>query len=115
MTPRDLQRFRQRLMEMQRRLTGDLTPIVDTVLADAKACGEHDATVSETVSKELALESAEETIHRQVIEAIKRLDDGGFGICQRCQTVIPRERLEAVPYAPYCLRCESTEELRARP
>jgi RNA polymerase-binding transcription factor DksA len=113
MTLRSLQRFRQRLMELERRLTGDLTPIVETVLANAKAYGEHDSTVSETVSKELALESAEETIHRQVIEAIKRLDEGGFGICQGCQSIIPKERLEAVPYSPYCLRCETVKELRS--
>lgn len=114
MTTRGLQRFRKRLMEMERRLSGVLTPIVETVLANAQACGEHDATVSETVSKQLALESAEETIHKQIIEAIKRLDEGSFGICQRCQMTIPHERSEAVPYAPYCLRCENTAELRAR-
>lgn len=43
---------------------------------------------------------------RQVREAIARLDEDVFGECQRCEEPIPAKRLNAVPWAEYCLRCQ---------
>ncbi|MEP2180849.1 MAG: TraR/DksA family transcriptional regulator, partial [Marinomonas sp.] len=37
--------------------------------------------------------------------ALKRIKDGSYGICQRCEESISEVRLEAVPYAPLCKRC----------
>lgn len=43
---------------------------------------------------------------RQVREAIDRVNDGSFGECRRCEEPIPAKRLNAVPWAEYCLRCQ---------
>lgn len=112
MTSHNIERFRRRLLGLQQRLADDINPIAATVLADARACGEHDAIVSETVSKELALEAAEERIQRQVIAALERLERGTFGICESCGGAIAPERLEAMPYAPLCVGCEYIHEGR---
>jgi RNA polymerase-binding transcription factor DksA len=37
--------------------------------------------------------------------ALDRLDAGTFGTCERCKKPIPRVRLEAVPYARWCISC----------
>jgi DnaK suppressor protein len=37
--------------------------------------------------------------------ALKRIKDGSYGICQKCEESISEARLEAVPYAPLCKRC----------
>jgi DnaK suppressor protein len=39
--------------------------------------------------------------------ALARLDAGRYGICEKCQHSIETRRINAVPYAKYCLRCAS--------
>lgn len=43
---------------------------------------------------------------RQVEEALDRLESGDFGICQACGEPIPAKRLQAVPWAKYCVPCQ---------
>lgn len=42
---------------------------------------------------------------RETRDALRRLDDGTYGICARCAAPIPYERLEAIPHARLCIRC----------
>src|SRR5204862_3647369 len=37
--------------------------------------------------------------------ALERLEDGSFGRCEECAGEIPAARLEALPYARYCVEC----------
>jgi RNA polymerase-binding transcription factor DksA len=38
--------------------------------------------------------------------ALRRLDDGTYGLCERCQNVIDAGRLEALPAARLCMSCQ---------
>jgi DnaK suppressor protein len=49
---------------------------------------------------------------RTVEEALDRIKNGTFGLCLRCDAEIPEKRLNAVPWAPHCIRCQ--EELDCR-
>ena len=42
----------------------------------------------------------------QIGAALKRIDDGEFGICLDCEEPISPKRLAAVPWAAYCLHCQ---------
>jgi DnaK suppressor protein len=42
--------------------------------------------------------------------AIDLIDEGGFGRCQSCGESIAEERLQAVPWALLCMRCQSADE-----
>ena len=46
--------------------------------------------------------------------ALQRIDEGTYGICQRCGKPINSERLEAFPYVAYCIECQTIVE-RQRP
>jgi len=46
----------------------------------------------------------------QVTVALKRLDEGLYGICARCGNNINPERLRAVPYATLCVTCQERLE-----
>lgn len=46
----------------------------------------------------------------QIEEAIRRLDEGSFGSCGHCGDSIGEERLEALPWARYCIDCQEREE-----
>ena len=43
---------------------------------------------------------------RDVRAALHRIEEGSFGICQKCDEEIHAKRLAAVPWAPYCIRCQ---------
>jgi len=42
----------------------------------------------------------------QVRAALKRLDDGKYGICARCGKNINPERLKVIPYTTFCVSCQ---------
>lgn len=46
--------------------------------------------------------------------AIRRIDDGSYGLCATCGKAIPRKRLEVLPFARRCLTCEGENERRAK-
>ena len=43
-------------------------------------------------------------------EALHRIETGGFGECVNCGEPVPEKRLEAVPWARYCLKCQDLQE-----
>ncbi|HHU36251.1 MAG TPA: TraR/DksA family transcriptional regulator [Treponema sp.] len=51
---------------------------------------------------------------RLIDSALTRIEQGKFGACMRCGKKIPKERLEAIPYALMCIECQSDEERRNR-
>ena len=46
--------------------------------------------------------------------ALTRIKQGKYGLCIKCGKKIPRERLEAIPYALMCVECKTIEERRSR-
>lgn len=46
--------------------------------------------------------------------ALARIQTGHYGACMRCGARLPAERLEALPYALFCVPCQSSEERRNR-
>ena len=47
---------------------------------------------------------------RQVEAARERLRDGSYGICQSCDESIAPKRLQAIPWAAYCVHCQAQAE-----
>jgi DnaK suppressor protein len=43
---------------------------------------------------------------RKVREALRRIDDGSFGVCLQCEEDISPKRLAAVPWTAFCIRCQ---------
>ncbi|MER5454782.1 TraR/DksA C4-type zinc finger protein [Micromonospora sp. NPDC002389] len=42
----------------------------------------------------------------QITGALRRLASGSYGSCEKCGTTIPRERLEILPHARFCVPCQ---------
>ena len=51
---------------------------------------------------------------RMIDSALTRIKQGKYGLCMKCGKKIPRERLEAIPYALMCVECKTMEEKRNR-
>lgn len=41
----------------------------------------------------------------QIKQALERIENGEYGICQECGRQIPLGRLKAIPYTSYCVEC----------
>ncbi|MCK6457809.1 MAG: TraR/DksA C4-type zinc finger protein [Phycisphaerae bacterium] len=50
----------------------------------------------------------------EINAALERIDKGAYGVCVNCQKPIPRKRLEVLPFAKRCLKCEGMKEQAAR-
>ncbi|MFF5212478.1 TraR/DksA family transcriptional regulator [Streptosporangium sp. NPDC000396] len=49
---------------------------------------------------------------RSVVEALRRLDEGLYGLCADCGKPVPEGRLEARPEATRCVQCQARRERR---
>lgn len=61
-----------------------------------------------------ALSTQELNSLRLIESALCRIENGRYGTCVRCGEKIPKERLNAIPYAILCIKCKTNEERRNR-
>ena len=123
MSKTDLERFRQMLLSMGRRLRGDVAGIATEALRQTggEPSGNlsnaplHTADLgSDTFEQELALGLLEnkDSLLAHTAAALERIDRGTFGRCHECGKEIPRERLQAIPFTPYCVGCARTLQVQ---
>jgi RNA polymerase-binding transcription factor DksA len=98
LTALERQTFRRRLREMTERLAGGVVQLESEVEREPAGAA---------ARSELA---AEEVLLAEARAALERLDGGRFGRCEHCGRAIGRHRLEVVPHARYCVRCEREAE-----
>jgi DnaK suppressor protein len=82
---------------------------IDSEGVESLGYGNHmadDATEAFEQAKELALHENARQLLVQVMDALDCFDQGTYGICERCNAEIDPARLEALPYATLCLRCQ---------
>jgi DnaK suppressor protein len=65
-----------------------------------------DASEAFEQAKELALHQNAEQLLKKVDDALERLEQGTYGHCEQCGVEIDPARLQALPYATLCLRCQ---------
>jgi DnaK suppressor protein len=115
--------YKERLLELRARLRGDVSAMANAALnkTRSEASGDlssmpiHMADVgSDNFEQEFTLslmENDEETLER-IEAALERIEDGVYGSCSECGGRIPKTRLNAIPYTPYCVKCASALETR---
>jgi DnaK suppressor protein len=121
MSKAELEAYRQQLLEMRNRLTGDVTHLADEALR--KAGGEASGNLSnmpihmadlgsDNFEQEntLSLLANEENVLKEIAAALDRVEQGGYGRCEDCQTPIPKARLKELPYTRYCVTCARKHE-----
>ena len=68
----------------------------------------------ETASEAFAEAELDSTVSGQVRDALRRIQDGTYGLCVIDNLPIEPARLEAVPWTPYCLKHQESIEAAAR-
>lgn len=60
--------------------------------------------------RDLLVASAEGRVVLQIHEALSKIKDGSYGVCESCGKSISAQRLELIPYALYCAPCQMKAE-----
>lgn len=58
----------------------------------------------------LRIRNRESKLIKKVRKALRRIEDGSYGICEHCEEEIPLKRLEARPVTTKCIKCKGKEE-----
>jgi DnaK suppressor protein len=113
----DLMLQRERLLALRARFQGDMTQMEDNALnkdhAKMTSMPNHMAELgSGNFDQELTLSllGSEKDALDQIEAAIERIEDGSYGECETCGMKIPKLRLEAIPYATFCVQCALQRE-----
>lgn len=115
--------FTRLLVEERRRLLQELSQMEahqvkteEKPVADVSGYDDDLVDVAtETFEREkgLALESSVQGLLEMVEDALRRIRQGTYGICDSCGRPIDGNRLRAIPYTRLCIKCKEREE-RAR-
>jgi DnaK suppressor protein len=68
------------------------------------------ATAETELNFGLRVKDREQKLIEKIKEALERIDDSSFGVCERCGDLIEIERLKARPVATLCIDCKTEQE-----
>ena len=60
------------------------------------------------------LRDREKFLLKKIEKALARIEDGSFGVCERCEEEISLKRLEARPVTTLCIRCKEEQEKKEK-
>lgn len=122
----ELAEFKKLLLTLQGRVRGDVEQLTGEALDRSEGGGE---SRSPTHIAELGTDTYEQDFSLRVVEsdqelldeidaALKRIEDGTYGLCESClkegkppsKARIPKARLRAIPFARNCVECERKRE-----
>jgi DnaK suppressor protein len=122
MEPGKLADLRARLERERDSLHEQIKELNDTVVQEGEyhreeqgRYGDHmadDASTTYEQEKHVALRRNLEDILERVTVALKKADQGTYGWCENCGEQIDFERLDALPYARFCITCQTKREAR---
>jgi len=72
------------------------------------------ATVESDRSFELRIRGRERKLMDKVDEALNRIEEGTYGICEGCGEEIGLKRLKARPVATFCIECKTKQEQKEK-
>jgi RNA polymerase-binding protein DksA len=118
LSSKDLKHFKETLLAKRAALVGDSNHLEEEAVRKSK---DEAATMDISNFADLGtdnyeqefdlgvLESHGETL-REIDEALERIENKSFGICDACSKPIPKGRLTAMPHARLCIACRNKHE-----
>ena len=122
---KDLERFKKILLQIRKKIAGDLEHLEGDSLktnqrdasGDLSGYSFHMADMAtDNFDREftLGLASNEQQILNRIDAALRRIEEGTYGICENCSKPISQKRLLAMPHAHLCIKCQELEEKQKR-
>ena len=72
------------------------------------------ASLETDLSFSFHLKERESRLVKKIHEALEKLNNGDFGLCEGCGRKISEERLQARPMAVLCIKCKKMQEAREK-
>lgn len=116
MTKTELKQYKKRLIELRARLTGEVLHLTDEAFhghGNESTQPNHMAELgSDTYEQDVTISvlQSEENVLHEINEAIKRVDEGTYGVCEMSAKPIPKARLNAIPWTRYRVECAIVAE-----
>jgi DnaK suppressor protein len=102
---RSLKALREKAYELRHRMSAEKAAAIVSRLEDPSDSGD----LSQQSHEEwlfLNRNNLEKALLREVEEALVRVKEGTYGVCQECDEPISPKRLQALPWAKFCVRCQ---------
>ena len=110
LTPAEIEEFKRLLLAKRRELLGDVNHMEGETLQKTRSelsnMPFHMADMgTDNYEQEftLGLVGSDRKVIIEISDALRRIDEGTFGICEGSGQPIPKKRLEAIPWARYCV------------
>jgi len=107
------EKYKKRLLEKKEEIVAKLSEVYnESKEVDSGIAQDIVDKAESSYTKEflLSLSNAERAQLFLIDEALERLEKDEYGICQMCQKIIIKKRLDAVPWAPHCIECQQKAE-----
>lgn len=125
MLKREKDKYKKLLIALKERIMGEMKHIEESTLSTSQREASGDLSgftyhmadmASDTYDRDFSLNLAtkEQRILYEIEEAMRRLNDNTFGKCELCAKSISKQRLNALPYARHCIKCQSKREESGR-
>jgi DnaK suppressor protein len=115
---KEMKKFQELLLEKRKTILERARQMlaVENMALDANDLpDEMDLASSEYLqSFELRLRGREKSLLSKLDLALKKIDDGTFGVCEICEEPIGKKRLEARPETTLCIKCKEDQEREER-
>lgn len=105
--------YRQRLLDKEQELLTGITRIqMDGRKSDVIGAQDMADQADSCYTKECLFQQSTNARDLLVLVqgALRREEDGEFGLCVECGEPVQKKRLEAVPWAPHCVACQELQE-----
>jgi RNA polymerase-binding protein DksA len=108
----DLAQFRKSLMALRQSIVGKTATLKTNALEQTidRAGEDEDGSDSFMRLQNLGQVGEQNKTLQKIDEAIHRIDDGTYGICDMCGQLIRKARLQHLPFAHTCMECQSEME-----
>lgn len=115
MTHEELELFRNLLNQRMQELRSEAGKTVENMDEDENFPDPSDrASMESNRNSVLRIRDRERKLIFKIQEALRRLDEGSYGICEECGEEIGIERLKARPMTTLCIECKSSQEIEER-
>ena len=112
LTPEDVAQFRAMLLAKQKEILGNVMCMEDEALRKSRTelsnMPFHMADIGTDnfeMENTLGLMDSERRLLVEIEDALGRIQDGTYGVCEGNDEPIPKARLEAIPWARFCVKC----------
>ncbi len=117
----ELQAYKDQLLVLRARITGDVNQLQEHSLRKSRSEANGDLSSMPIHMADIGSDNYEQEFSLSLMEnggatldkiqaSLDRIEEVTYGACEECGAKIPKTRLNAIPYATLCVKCASHQE-----